>query len=290
VPSSPLVGAEELRHLLASGRPPVVLDVRWSLAGPAGRDVFAQGHVPGAVYVDLDTDLADPVGDGARGRHPLPDPERFAAAMRRAGVRDDRTVVVMDGADGSVAARAWWLLRHHGHDDVRLLDGGLAAWTAVGGEVVVGDGGWPYDDGGDPDGTPFTARPGRLPVVDADGAAARARDRALLDARPAPRYRGEVEPVDRVAGHIPGALCAPTLDNVGADGRFLAPDELAARFAGLGVHEGAPVAVSCGSGVTAAHTVLALAVLGIDAELYPGSWSEWISDPDRPVATGAERG
>jgi thiosulfate/3-mercaptopyruvate sulfurtransferase len=287
---SPIVGAEELRHLLASTTPPVVLDVRWSLAGPPGRSVYAEGHIPGAVYVDLDTELADPVGDGSRGRHPLPDPQRFAAAMRRAGVTLDRGVVVADAGDGSVAARAWWLLRHHGHDDVRLLDGGLAAWRAAGGAVVAGDDAAPYDDAGPPTGSPFTASVARLRVLDADEAAAYAVDRALLDARPRPRYRGETEPVDRVAGHIPGALSAPTLDNVDADGRFRPGEELAARYAALGVHAGAPVAVSCGSGVTAAHSVLALALIGIDAGLYAGSWSEWVSDPTRPVAVGDERG
>jgi thiosulfate/3-mercaptopyruvate sulfurtransferase len=246
--------------------------------------------VPGAVYVDLDTELADPVGDGTRGRHPLPDPARFATAMRRAGVSLDRPVVVMDGAEGSVAARAWWLLRHHGHDEVRLLDGGLAAWRALGGEVVTGAPGAPFDDAGPATDRPFTADVARLRVLDADEAAAYADERALLDARPGPRYRGETEPVDPVAGHIPGALSAPTLDNVDGDGRFLPVEQLATRFAALGVHAGAPVAVSCGSGVTATHTVLALALLGIDADLYAGSWSEWVSDPSRPVAVGPERG
>jgi thiosulfate/3-mercaptopyruvate sulfurtransferase len=286
---SQLVGADELRHLLASSTPPVVLDIRWSLTGPPGREVYAEGHVPGAVYVDLDTDLADPVGDGTRGRHPLPDPERFTAAMRRAGVTLERPVVVMDGADGSVAARGWWLLRHHGHDDVRLLDGGLAAWRALGGEVAVGDVGPPFDDDGPASGSPFTAQVARLSVLDADEAAAYAFDRALLDARPGPRYRGETEPVDPVAGHIPGAVSAPTLENVDAEGRFLPVEQLATRFAALGVHAGAPVAVSCGSGVTAAHTVLALAQLGIEAGLYAGSWSEWVSDPSHPVAVGPDR-
>lgn len=289
-PRSLLVGAEELRHLLASATPPVLLDIRWSLVGPPGRQVYAERHVPGAVFVDLDTELADPVGDGTRGRHPLPDPARFAAAMRRAGVALDRPVVVMDGGDGSVAARAWWLLRHHGHDDVRLIDGGLAAWRAAGGAVVEGDEAAPYGDEGPAAGAPFTADVARLRVIDADEAAAYAVDRALLDVRAGARYRGETEPVDRAAGHIPGALNAPTSDNVDADGRFRPVEELAARFGALGVHSGSPVAVSCGSGVTATHSVLALALLGIDAGLYAGSWSEWVSDPSRPVATGPERG
>jgi len=279
-----LVAAVALAAELASDRPPVLLDIRWSLVGPPGREVFAQGHVPGAVYVDLDTDLADP--PGPRGRHPLPDPARFARAMRRAGVVLDRPVVVMDGRDGSVAARAWWLLRHHGHDDVRLLDGGLAAWTAAGGAVAVGGDGSPFGDDGPADGVRFAADVARLPVLDADGAAAMARDGVLLDARAGARYRGETEPVDPVAGHIPGAVNLPTLDLVDADGRLLPPDVVRALVAGVDVRPGTPVGVYCGSGVTASHQVLALAEAGIEAALYPGSWSEWVADPRRPVAVG----
>lgn len=278
-----LVDAAALAAELGSDRPPVLIDVRWSLAGPPGREVFAQGHVPGAVYVDLDADLADPPGRG--GRHPLPDPARFAAAMRRAGVTLDRPVVVMDGREGSVAARAWWLLRHHGHDDVRLLDGGLAAWTAAGGDVATGDEGAPYGDDGAPSDAPFTADVARLPVVDAAGAAALAADGVLLDARAEARYLGQTEPIDPVAGHIPGAITFPTLDLVEADGRFLPADVLRVLFAGVDVRPGSAVGVYCGSGVTASHEVLALAEAGIDAALYAGSWSDWIADPGRPVAT-----
>jgi thiosulfate/3-mercaptopyruvate sulfurtransferase len=278
-----LVDAATLAAELGSDRPPVLLDTRWSLAGPPGREVYAEGHVPGAVFVDLDADLAAPPGAG--GRHPLPDPARFAAAMRRAGVTLDRPVVVMDGREGSQAARMWWLLRHHGHDDVRLLDGGLAAWTAAGGDVVCGDEGPPYDDDGAADGVRFTADVARLPVLDAAGAAALARDGVLLDARAEARYLGQTEPIDPVAGHIPGAICFPTLDLVEPDGTFLPADVIRTLFAGVDVRPGTAVGVYCGSGVTASHEVLALAEAGIDAALYAGSWSDWITDPTRPVAT-----
>lgn len=286
--TSPLVDAAGLRDALASQVPPVVLDVRWSLAGPPGDAVFAAGHVPGAVYVDLDRQLAAPPGDG--GRHPLPEPATFAAAMRRAGVTLDRPVVVMDGGDGTVAARAWWLLRHHGHDDVRLLDGGFASWLDSGGEVAIGAPTEPYDDAGPSTDHPFTASVARSGVLDAAAAAALARDGVLLDARAAARYAGAVEPVDPVAGHIPGAVSAPTSVALDARGRFLAPEVLAQRYADLGVRPDRAVAAYCGSGVTAAHTVLALHSIGIEAALYAGSWAEWIRDPSRPVVTGPERG
>lgn len=279
-----LVDTVTLAAELASARPPVLLDTRWSLAGPPGREVHADGHVPGAVFVDLDADLASPPGAG--GRHPLPDPACFASAMRRAGVTLDRPVVVMDGREGSVAARMWWLLRHHGHDDVRLLDGGLAAWVAAGGDVATGAAPPPYGDDGPPDGVRFTADAARLPVLDADGAAAMARDGVLLDARAEARYLGRTEPVDPVAGHIPGAVTMPTLDLVEPDGTLLPAAVLRVLFAGVGVRPGTAVGVYCGSGVTASHEVLALAEAGIEAALYAGSWSDWITDAERPVAVG----
>jgi thiosulfate/3-mercaptopyruvate sulfurtransferase len=275
--TSALVSVVRLRELLTSGEAVTMLDVRWSLGGPPGRAAYAGGHLPGAVYVDLDRDLANPAGNG--GRHPLPDPERFAATMRAAGVRRYDPVVVYDQRDGSSAARAWWLLRYHGHDNVRLLDGGYDAWIASGGPVSVEEASPPVGD--------FVGVPGALPVLDAAGAAAMASRGVLLDARVAERYRGDVEPVDPVAGHIPGARSAPAGDNVSADGRFQAPDELRTRFAALGVSgPQTEVGVYCGSGVTAAHEVLALHLVGIEAALYPGSWSDWITDPDRPVETG----
>ncbi|MEU3606082.1 sulfurtransferase [Streptomyces sp. NPDC035033] len=271
----PIISASELASESAGDRPPVLLDVRWTLGGPPGRPAYEAGHLPGAVYVDLDTELAGPPGEG--GRHPLPDPEVFGAAMRRAGVRADRPVVVYDGGLGWGAARAWWLLRWTGHPDVRVLDGGLAAWP---GELSTEV---PEPPAGD-----FTPKPGGLRLLDADGAAALARSGLLLDARAAERYRGDVEPIDRVGGHIPGARSAPTTRNVTDDGLFLAADALRDRFAALGATEAAEVGVYCGSGVSGAHEVLALELAGIPAALYAGSWSEWSADPSRPVATGPD--
>jgi thiosulfate/3-mercaptopyruvate sulfurtransferase len=273
---------------LAGPRPPVLLDVRWRLAGPPGIESYRAGHLPGARFVDLDRDLAGPPGSG--GRHPLPTAGHFQDAMRRAGVRDGWPAVVYDEADSTAAARAWWLLRYFGHDQVRVLDGGYQAWLAAGQPVQGGPGPGPAGAPGT-----FTARPGQLPLLDAAGAAALARDGVLLDARAAERYRGEVEPADPVAGHIPGAVSAPTTANVTAGGRFLDPGALRARFAGLDAGAGRdpgapPVGVYCGSGVTAAHEVLALDVAGLPAALYLGSWSDWITDPARPVATGPEPG
>ena len=258
-----------------------VLDVRWRLGGPPGRELYDAGHIPGAVFVDLDADLA--AAPGAGGRHPLPEAADFERAMRLAGVRDGLPVIVYDDADATAAARAWWLLRYHGHRDVRVLDGGFRAWAAAGLPTAP-----PLPDSQGRVGD-FTARPGQLDVVDAAGAAAVARTGLLLDARAGERYRGETEPVDPVAGHIPGAVSAPTSENVNSDGTFRSPAELAARFAALGAADGRQVAAYCGSGVTAAHEVLALTRAGIPAALYPGSWSGWITDPSRPVATGPAR-
>ena len=280
-----LITADELASAL-SGAPagmPSVLDVRWRLGGPPGIDIYVAGHVPEAVFVDLDRDLAGPPGPG--GRHPMPAPAAFEAAMRRAGVSAGRPVVVYDDADSTAAARAWWLLRYFGHPSVRVLDGGFRAWTAesepvsAGPPLLVAPG-------------DFTASPGHLALLDADGAAVMASTGLLLDARAGERYRGETEHVDPVAGHIPGAVSAPTADNVHPDGTFLAAADLTARFTALGAapppapRGPAPaVGVYCGSGVTAAHEVLALAIAGISAALYVGSWSDWITDPARPVAT-----
>jgi thiosulfate/3-mercaptopyruvate sulfurtransferase len=271
-----ILSASELMGELAGPRPPVLLDIRWQLGGPDLRSAYEAGHVPGAVYVDLDRELAGPAGSG--GRHPLPDTEAFGAVMRRAGVRSDAPVVVYDGGLGWAAARAWWLLRWTGHADVRVLDGGLPAWKAAGGAVSA-------DPVKPPEGD-FKPTPGALGLLDADSAAALARNGLLLDARAGERYRGEVEPIDRVGGHIPGAVSVPTTENVGPEGLFLPAPELRARFAALGATDTDAVGVYCGSGVSGAHEVLALEVAGIPAALYAGSWSEWSSDPDRPVATG----
>jgi thiosulfate/3-mercaptopyruvate sulfurtransferase len=278
----PLASVPELAGALAGAQPPVVLDVRWRLAGPPGIESYRAGHVPGAVFANLDRDLAAP--PGAAGRHPLPAAEDFQAAMRRAGVSRVSRVVVYDDADSTAAARAWWTLRYFGHDRVQVLDGGYRAWTRAGQPVSIAD---PTPAPGD-----FTAVPGGMAVLDAPAAAALARSGVLLDARAAERYRGETEPVDPVAGHIPGATSAPTTANVTADGRFRDPAQLREQFAALGVTGAAdqPVGAYCGSGVTAAHEVLALRLAGLGAALYVGSWSGWVANPDHPVATGPQPG
>jgi thiosulfate/3-mercaptopyruvate sulfurtransferase len=255
-----------------------VLDVRWRLGGPPGGELYDAGHIPGAAFVDLDHDLAAPPGKD--GRHPLPATADFEAAMRRAGVSNDRPVVVYDDADSTAAARAWWLLVYFGHQAVQVLDGGFRAWAAAGQPVAP-----PTPDDHEAIGD-FTARPGHLGLLDADGAAALAGAGLLLDARTGARYRGEAEHVDPVAGHIPGAVSAPTAENVNPDGTFKPPADLAARFHALGATGDRAVGAYCGSGVTAAHEVLALTLAGIPAALYVGSWSNWITDPTRRVATG----
>jgi thiosulfate/3-mercaptopyruvate sulfurtransferase len=274
--TSSLITPEELLESLGAH---TLLDVRWQLGRDDGREQHAAGHVPGADYVDLAVDLADP--PGRRGRHPLPYPERFGAAMRRCGVSSNRPVVVYDATSGQAAARAWWLLRHHGHPDVRLLDGGWEWWLRLGGPVEVGP---VASQPGD-----FRPGRGRMPVVDAPGAGSLAADGVLYDARAPERFRGEVEPVDPVAGHVPGAVNVPTVRNLVAEGdragRFRDPAELAEEYH-LALAPGTAAGVYCGSGVTAAHDVLALDLLGVSAALYAGSWSEWVTDLSRPVALG----
>jgi thiosulfate/3-mercaptopyruvate sulfurtransferase len=318
-----LITARDLAALIRAGRPVTLLDVRWRLGGPSGRELYAAGHIPGAAFVDLDRDLAAPPGPG--GRHPMPAAADFEAAMRRAGVRDGRLAVVYDDADSTAAARAWWLLRYFGHEPVLVLDGGFRAWKAAGEPVETGRAGTGSAGTGSAGtgsagtgragtgraetgraetgraetgsaGTgqlaagqgagDFGARPGHFGLLDADAAATLARDGLLLDARSGERYRGEAEHVDPVAGHIPGAVSAPTAGNVNPDGTFRPAADLAERFRSLGATGMSPVAAYCGSGVTAAHEVLALTLAGIPAGLYVGSWSDWITDPARPVATG----
>ena len=262
---------------MGSEAPPRLLDVRWRLDRPDGRPEFEAGHLPGAVYVDLDSELAE-LGAPSDGRHPLPSPARLQAAARAWGLCDGEPVVVYDDLANMSAARAWWLLRHAGIRDVRLLDGGLGAWRAAG--LVVEQG---------------QARPapgnvslayGHLRVASIDEAAAAPQRGVLLDARARERYLGLTEPVDPRAGHIPGARSTPTAENVRSDGRFRSRAELRRRFGDAGVAEGVPVVTYCGSGVTAAHTVVALALAGYEAALYPGSWSQWSNLPGRDVETG----
>jgi thiosulfate/3-mercaptopyruvate sulfurtransferase len=276
-----LISAAELAHEIDDV---IVLDVRWALTTAhtaAGRDDYDAGHVPGAYFVDLDTELAAPPGDG--GRHPLPDPAVVQAMLRRAGITPRSRVVAYDGRESYAAARAWWVLRWLGIPDVRVLDGGYAAWLAAGLPVSSET---PADRHGD-----VEVSPGQLPTLDADAAARLARDGLLLDARAPERYAGETEPIDPVAGHVPGAVNSPTTAWLAADGTFRR--DLAEHWAAVQRAGGRPsgeVGVYCGSGVTAAHQLLALAELGVDAALYPGSWSEWIRDPTRPVATGPTPG
>jgi thiosulfate/3-mercaptopyruvate sulfurtransferase len=273
--STPLVSAGQLAVELAGPAAPTVLDCRWELAGGADRNGYDRGHLPEAVFVDLDRDLAGPPGPG--GRHPLPTPDAFQAVMCRAGVGRERPVVAYDQGQPGGAARAWWLLGWFGHPGTRVLDGGLPAWVAAGLPLTT--------EVPDPEPGDLVARPGGRPVLDAAGAAELATAGVLLDARAPARYQGIEEPVDPVAGHIPGARNAPVTELAGAAGL---PDagRLRELLEAHGVGDDLPVGAYCGSGVVAAHLVLALEVAGVPAALYPGSWSEWVADPSRPVSTG----
>ncbi|AKT52137.1 sulfurtransferase [Arsenicicoccus sp. oral taxon 190] len=279
----PLLSVHELSQALQAPdqHRPVVLDVRYQVGRSDGREQHAAGHIPGAAYLDLDTVLAHVREDGRGGRHPLPEPERLQAGLRAAGVRSDSQVVVYDDWRSIAAARAWWLLRHAGHAQVSVLDGGWQAWQAADlpvetGEVVPQEG-------------DVTVAPGRLTVLDADQAQRYAQSGTLLDARPANRFRGEDETVDPVAGHIPGAVSLPALELVDETGRFLPREQLTKAFHDRDVRDGGAVAVYCGSGVQACHVALAAAAVGLSGDLavYAGSWSDYITDPGRPVATGA---
>lgn len=279
-----LTTAADLRTAIVAGRypdggPVRVLDVRWWLDRPDGRPAFRAGHIPGARYADLDTQLAEH-GEPAEGRHPLPSRETLQAAVRDWGIDEGDTVVVYDDVANLASGRAWWVLRDAGIADVRVLDGALAAWT---------DAGFDLEEGDAPAVRPGTAvvSPGTLPVLGIDDVLDHARTGLLLDARAGERFRGEVEPMDPRAGHIPGAVSAPTTQNNDESGRFRSPDELRERFAALGAEPGATVGVYCGSGVSAAHEAIALSLAGYQPVLYPGSWSQWSQHPDRPVATGA---
>lgn len=253
-----------------------VLDVQYTLAGE-GPALYAAAHLPGAPHLDLDAVLAGAPGPG--GRHPLPEPAVLQAGLRAVGVRDGDDLVVYDQQTSLASARAWWVLRWAGLTGVRVLDGGLAAWRTEGFTVTDEV---PHPSAGD-----VTVTPGAVPVLDADDAARVARHGILLDSRAGERFRGETEPIDVVAGHIPGARNAPMAEQLRGDGRFRPPGELRDYFTALGVDGSTPVGTTCGSGVTAAHTALALHLAGVEAAPYIGSWSHWVTDPGRPVATGS---
>jgi thiosulfate/3-mercaptopyruvate sulfurtransferase len=262
-----LITATELAQRLADGDPVTILDIRWQLTEPDGRDAYEQGHIPGAVYVPLEDELSDHAVTG-RGRHPLPSGRSIEAAARRWGVRRGVPVVVYDDWNRAGSARAWWVLTAAGIPDVRILDGGFGAWT---GEPETGS---VTPEPGDVTAAHDDLYAGALPTLTAEQAAAADN---LLDARAPERFRGDVEPVDPVAGHIPGARNVPSTGLLRDDGTF-ALDRLPAVDGLVGSY--------CGSGVTTSVVVAALAAAGVDAALYPGSWSEWCSDPTRPVARG----
>ncbi|HEV2029462.1 MAG TPA: sulfurtransferase [Candidatus Dormibacteraeota bacterium] len=271
----PLVNAEWLRDHRQDSDVRVI-DFRWYLLDRKGRDEYLRGHIPGAVFVDLEA-VTGPQDFNARGRHPLPTAEQFEVEMQRAGVSATTRVIVYDDAGSSVAARLWFLLGWFGHETQAVLDGGVQAWgrpletdlTSVG------------------RGTFRSQEPDRSRILDFDEIRALG-GVPLLDARAGERYRGEKEPIDPKAGHIPGAISAPWMENLGPDGRFKSPAELRARFAELGAADGA--VVYCGSGVNATHDLLAMEVAGLHkGRLYAGSWSDW-SNRDAPVATGKEPG
>lgn len=282
-----LIDPAELADLLASEDPeerPVLLDVRWSLGTPPeeNRAEFRAGHLPGAAFLEMKGALAgEPAPDGRGGRHPMPLLTDAQEAFRAAGVTDVRPVVVYDGATSIGAARAWWLLNYYGKDDVRVLDGGYAAWLAAGRPSETGE---PEVERGD-----IVLTPGGRRLLDADGIEHYLDRHQVVDARPAERFRGEQETVDPVAGHIPGAISIPALKNVDESGHFLPSDDLELRFTARGIQPDKRTAIYCGSGIQACHMALAMEVAEVgvyDPAIYIGSWSDWITDPERPIASG----
>lgn len=280
MPLAQLMTAERLAARLEQPKL-CLLDCRFALEDPDyGIRSYQQAHIPGACFLDLERDLSGEVLPGRSGRHPLPPAEHLIARLRRCGLDDDCEVVLYDDGPGAFAARAWWLLLWLGkRDGLYLLDGGLRAWHEAG---LPLDAKRPEPACGN-----FQGQPDATLTVEADQLLQQLDDprQTLIDARALPRFRGEVEPIDPVAGHIPGALCAPFTDNLDAAGRFLPADQLHARFTAL--LNGRPaerVVGYCGSGVTACHNLFAMSLAGLPlARLYPGSWSEWITDPDRPI-------
>jgi thiosulfate/3-mercaptopyruvate sulfurtransferase len=285
MPFTTLVSVAQLQAALGTPQPPVVIDTRSDLADPgAGAAQWRGGHVPGSIHLKLDGELSGtPTGpDGRfRGRHPLPERSTFAALLGRCGVGPDTQVVALDAHGGIYAARLWWLLRWMGHGSAAVLDGGLQAWVEAGGTLVV-------DAVAPPARPPYPERDPLVAAIDADALAARLGRVRLLDARAGERFRGDVEPLDKAAGHIPGALNRFYKDNLEPAGRFKPATQLRADFEPLQAGcDATQVVHSCGSGVTACHNLLAMEHAGLTgSRLYPGSWSEWSADPQRPLARG----
>lgn len=275
-----LITVADLADRIGAGDPVTILDVRWRLDEPDGRAAYLQGHIPGAVYASLDDELTDHTITG-RGRHPLPSGRSVEASARRWGIRQGVPVVVYDDWNRAGSARAWWVLTAAGLADVRILDGGLSAWRSAGGTLAT-------DPVAPPPGNATALHDdlyaGALPTLTAQHVSAA--DLTLLDARAPERFRGDVEPVDRVAGHIPGAENLPSGDMLNGDGTFIAEDEMRKLLAEHSVENATRLGAYCGSGVTASITVAALATVGYRAALFPGSWSEWSSDPARAIARG----
>jgi thiosulfate/3-mercaptopyruvate sulfurtransferase len=287
-----LIDVSALLERVAANDSIVVLDCRFDLATPdAGHQAYLNGHIPGAQFADLNQDLSAPIGP-TTGRHPLPEARAFAARAAAWGIQPDTQVVVYDELNGSFAARAWWLLRWIGHPTVAVLDGGFKAWVAAGGALTRGE----EFRGASPGAAPGSAdmRVDGDAVVDAAQVAALLRDprRLLVDARAAERFAGSIEPIDTVAGHVAGAVNHPFSQNLSSDGHFLPPQQLRQQWQSqLGERSASDVVAMCGSGVTACHNLLSLEIAGLrGAKLYAGSWSEWIRDPTRPIARGAQPG
>lgn len=277
--TNPLVSTDWLEDRLGSDDVRIV-DTRWYLDDEAqGRREYGLGHIRGAVFLDLDSDLS---GEEGPGRHPLPDRELFANTLSTAGIGSAHHVIVYDHGPGAIAARMWWMLRWAGHSEVSVLDGGFAAWQGAGLATSSSTPGYTNAE--------FTLGEQLTRTIDRSALRSRLGEVQIFDARAGDRYRGETEPVDPVAGHIPTALSAPTTGNLGPDGRFKSPDALAARFIGLGAERSASIISSCGSGVTACHNILALHIAGFpEPTLYPGSWSDW-SSAGYPAASGPTPG
>lgn len=277
--ANPLISATSLQQKLqsADAEKIIIIDCRFSLMdAEVGANEYAAGHIPGAQYANLNHDLSSTIVPGETGRHPLPDRDVFIATVGKFGITNDHTVVAYDANNGAYAARLWWMMRWLGHGDVLVLDGGFDEWQAVGYETsqevpAIAS-------------ALFVASDSLVQTINAD----RLLDTSytITDARDPARFKGEVEPIDPVAGHVPGAICLPFVENL-ENGVFKAPEQLKAQFAAAGLSTTEPTVCYCGSGVTACHNALAICIAGLpEPILYPGSWSEWITDPARPIATG----